>query len=280
MKNILLAVLISFGLQTQAQVSFCDSVSYTVGGGQVFTLTLNTTPGLTSMIDSMDVLWSVCNTSVCYVGQGTTASFQNILQTDTVKACYDVYIYIDTMSYFCHICDSLLYDGNSWELLISGCMDPTACNYDPLATADAGSCIFPDGCTDSTACNYDASAQCNDGSCYGIQGCMDSTAINYDPSATCDDSNCQYPSEIAELASFLISEFYPNPAKEIVHFDYYLNKPANLIVMDILGNQVKVIKLSDKGKQKVNISDLSKGIYFGNVIVNNEIVTIKKLIIK
>jgi hypothetical protein len=50
--------------------------------------------------------------------------------------------------------------------------------------------------------------------------------------------------------------------------------------MDILGNQVKVIKLSDKGKQKVNISDLSKGIYFGNVIVNNEIVTIKKLIIK
>ena len=85
---------------------------------------------------------------------------------------------------------------------------------------------------------------------------------------------------IKETHSYLISEFYPNPANEIIYFDYYLNKPANLVVMDILGNQVKIITLLEKGKQKVNISDLSKGIYFGNVIVNNEIVTIKKIIVR
>ena len=51
-------------------------------------------------------------------------------------------------------------------------------------------------------------------------------------------------------------------------------------MMDILGNEVKTIKLLAKGKQKVNISDLSKGIYFWNAIVNNEIVTIKKLIVR
>jgi hypothetical protein len=161
------------------------------------------------MIDSMDVLWSVCNTDLCYTGAGTTADFQNILQTDTVKVCYDAYIYINGMNYFCHTCDSLLYNGNSWELLNTG---------------------------NST--------------------------------------------EIAESAPFLISAFYPNPANEIVHFDYYLNKPAKLIVMDILGNEVKTLELLGKGKQKFNISDLSKGIYFGNVIVNNKIVTIKKLIVR
>ena len=104
-KIILLSLIISQALHLNAQITVCDSVSYTIGGGQVFNVTLNT-PGLTNMIDSMDVLWSVCNTSLCYTATGTTASFQNILQTDTVKACYDAYIYIDTMTYFCHICDS------------------------------------------------------------------------------------------------------------------------------------------------------------------------------
>jgi hypothetical protein len=80
--------------------------------------------------------------------------------------------------------------------------------------------------------------------------------------------------------TILISEFYPNPAKEIVCFDYYLNKPAKLVVMDILGNEVKRIRLSERGTQKINISDLSKGIYFGNVVVNNETVAIKKLIVR
>ena len=85
---------------------------------------------------------------------------------------------------------------------------------------------------------------------------------------------------IKENISHVISEFFPNPAKEIVRFDYYLNKPAKLIVMDILGNEVKRIRLSERGTQKINISDLSKGIYFGNVVVNNETVTIKKLIVR
>lgn len=46
-----------------------------------------------------------------------------------------------------------------------GCTDPAACNYDPLAILDDGSCILPDGCTNEGACNYDPSAQCDDGSC-------------------------------------------------------------------------------------------------------------------
>ena len=51
---------------------------------------------------------------------------------------------------------------------VYGCTDPTATNYDPTATVDDGSCIFPSS------------------------GCMDPSANNYDPLATTDDGSCTY----------------------------------------------------------------------------------------
>ena len=48
---------------------------------------------------------------------------------------------------------------------ISGCMDSIACNYNPDATDDDGSCNLPDGCTDNLACNYNALSICDDNSC-------------------------------------------------------------------------------------------------------------------
>tara|TARA_B100000579_G_scaffold286731_1_gene237682 strand:- start:1877 stop:2473 length:597 start_codon:yes stop_codon:yes gene_type:complete len=49
--------------------------------------------------------------------------------------------------------------------MISGCTDSLACNYNPNATDDDGSCNLPDGCMDLLACNYNASSLCDDGSC-------------------------------------------------------------------------------------------------------------------
>ena len=47
-----------------------------------------------------------------------------------------------------------------------GCTDDAACNFDPAAVNDDGTCDFSCyGCTDSNACNYDADATINDGSC-------------------------------------------------------------------------------------------------------------------
>ena len=59
-----------------------------------------------------------------------------------------------------------------------GCTDSTACNYDPVAEIDDGSCGVVDvcgicdgggssctGCTDPIACNYMAAAIYDDGSC-------------------------------------------------------------------------------------------------------------------
>ena len=47
-----------------------------------------------------------------------------------------------------------------------GCTDATACNFDPAALNDDGSCDFSCyGCTDPGACNYDDTATIDDGSC-------------------------------------------------------------------------------------------------------------------
>jgi agmatine/peptidylarginine deiminase len=47
---------------------------------------------------------------------------------------------------------------------VFACTDVNACNYDPLATIDDGSCELA-GCTDETACNFNPNALCDDGSC-------------------------------------------------------------------------------------------------------------------
>ena len=84
---------------------------------------------------------------------------------------------------------SLEYPSTSVD--VPGCTDMDACNFNPLATIDDGSCLLPDGCTDAGACNYDAVAQCDDGSCT-FPGCNDSGACNYNAEAGCDDGSCEY----------------------------------------------------------------------------------------
>ena len=63
-----------------------------------------------------------------------------------------------------------------------GCTDPTALNYDSLASIDDGSCLYPVyGCTDTNATNYNFSANIDDGSCFyfavdlSLQGIIDFT---------------------------------------------------------------------------------------------------------
>jgi len=56
------------------------------------------------------------------------------------------------------------------SLIVQGCTDSTACNYNSAANTDDNSCILPDGCTDATALNYNSSATCDDGSCASVVG--------------------------------------------------------------------------------------------------------------
>ena len=91
---------------------------------------------------------------------------------------------------------------------VTGCTDSLACNFDPLATSDDGSCLTVFGCTDSLACNFDPLATCDDGNCLTIYGCMNPIALNYDPLANCPDS-CITPSSSSLISA--CSDFDAGP---------------------------------------------------------------------
>jgi len=85
--------------------------------------------------------------------------------------------------------------------LIQGCTNSLATNYDPNATDNDGSCVFPpevlNGCTDPSASNYIPTAQNDNGSCeYYVYGCTDYRADNYNAAATASDASCVYPGEV------------------------------------------------------------------------------------
>jgi len=118
MKKILLILLTALGLQTQAQISPCDSISYTA------TSTINypfIVAGVANIPGTVSWTWTVCNSSMCYSSSMANASFGQVSLTDTLKVCYDVIIDINGMTYACSKCDSLVYNPNSyqWEPMVA-----------------------------------------------------------------------------------------------------------------------------------------------------------------
>ena len=114
MKKIILILSVLLGLQTQAQVNYCDSISYMTSS------TINYPFGVTGLgtatiPGTVTWTWTVCNSNMCYSATGTNASFWQVSLTATLKVCYDVYIDINGMTYTCSRCDTLIYDPNSYQ---------------------------------------------------------------------------------------------------------------------------------------------------------------------
>ena len=92
-------------------------------------------------------------------------------------------------------------DGVCNEDEVAGCIYNFACNYNPFATDDDGSCFVTDGicetCIDGQIIDNDIDG---DGICDAdeILGCMDSEACNYNSDATDDDGSCYFTDGICE----------------------------------------------------------------------------------
>ena len=90
-------------------------------------------------------------------------------------------------------------DDGSCDYSCYGCTYSAAINFSPVAYIDDGSCQFQlvqaitDGCIDPTACNYCSVCTVDDGSCdYTCLGCTYANAVNYNPTAQKDDGSCIY----------------------------------------------------------------------------------------
>ena len=121
MKKTLLALLVLIGLQTQAQQSApyfcCDSITYNIDPSQGFNISLDTA-NIIHNPDSIEVLWQICNSTMCYSGSGIYDYFPQIMTTDTVKVCYDVMIWESGVMEVCTRCDSLVFDQNTYTWVL------------------------------------------------------------------------------------------------------------------------------------------------------------------
>ena len=140
MKKIIIVLSILLGIQTQAQVNYCDSLSYQTSS------TINYPFGISGMgtatiPGTVTWTWTVCNANMCYSATGTNASFWQVSLTDTLKVCYDVYIDINGMTYTCTRCDTLVYNPNTyqWEPKIS---NPVATSITTPSTTTNDSKIY------------------------------------------------------------------------------------------------------------------------------------------
>jgi len=91
------------------------------------------------------------------------------------------------------------------------------------------------------------------------------------------DVGIAYP-ELAEGYRFTI---YPNPALNEVTIEFAneadFTKPKELKIIDVLGREAKTVLIESK-TQKINIEDLSKGIYYLQLQLSNGVKITKKLV--
>ena len=62
--------------------------------------------------------------------------FPQIMTTDTLKVCYDVYLYESNLVEVCTRCDSLIFNGTNWVLFSLG--NPTGINELQFTWEDDG----------------------------------------------------------------------------------------------------------------------------------------------
>jgi hypothetical protein len=230
-----------------------------------------------------------CFAGTCYSASDTTASNSTILaagqqisfnnfppDVDAHSGYYDAYgvsgiakvqyCFYDVNNPADETCVTITYScfGISYDCLNGACIDPGTGNgtFDSLSGCLSNCLITP-------TWDCDALGNCTDPGT-GTGAYTDSNSCQ----AACVVAANQEISKIAE-----ISDFYPNPTNGLTYFRFNGTK-AQLKIIDILGNEVKIIHLEQTGVKEIDLTYISKGIYFGKLMVNNKITTINKLIVK
>jgi len=123
---------------------------------------------------------------------------------DTLAYNYDSFANTNDTCYYMPGCTSPGYleyytqgfvagvdDGSCSTLVVFGCMDSTAFNYNSLANINSGCIPVILGCMQELAFNYNPNANTPDTCIAYLYGCTDPTMYNYNPLANADDGSCE-----------------------------------------------------------------------------------------
>tara|TARA_R110002096_G_scaffold358463_1_gene551523 strand:+ start:81 stop:1706 length:1626 start_codon:yes stop_codon:yes gene_type:complete len=128
--------------------------------------------------------------------------------------------------------DPLACENEGCSYCTIGCTDPTALNYNPLATCDDGSCTYnvTPGCMDNTiGDNPDVYGDCSNGVNVGANnylGCgpgLGYAAQNYDPLAGVSDGSCEYACNFPPATYQIANEVSTNGGTDGQFYLYFGN---------------------------------------------------------
>ncbi len=149
-----------------------------------------------------------------------------------------------------------------------GCTDPEFLEYNPAYScmiSDSCKTLIVFGCMDTLACNYDEFAN------YHVQSlcCYPGLCNDRDISVVCPLLGIERAQEPNE-------GIYPNPSHETVNFQFVAEENSNVKyeIYDSLGRLVheqNVLSYPGLNTTSINISDLDNGLYQFKLVIDNEV---------
>ena len=120
----------------------------------------------------------------------TAINYNPLANTDDSSCYYNPGCTSPTYVEYDASCD--FDDGSCHTLVVLGCMDVTAFNYNPLANTEIiGSCIaIVEGCMQPLAFNYNVNANVSDTCVAVLYGCTDPTMFNYCVDCNTSNNDC------------------------------------------------------------------------------------------
>jgi len=149
---------------------------------------------------------------------------------------------------------------NDFKVVCGGFVQQTNNDF-AFARYHLGDVVLVDGCTDATACNFNPNANNNDGSCYFVGDPCDDGNM-----ATLNDvynSNCECAGSVTSIDELNNEQYliYPNPVKDVV---YFKNANKGMVVLyNQMGSRVLEANLTEN---KLNLEELTPGLY--QMVVN------------
>ena len=129
MKKLLVVLLVSIALQTQAQINYCDSIDINITNQTMNNITLSSGLSVNAIPGIVTLDWTLylSNGNVFAQDTAINPTFNiNPMNLDSLPICLTALIDVNGNVWACNVCDTIVWNGNIWMLMSMA--QPTAIN--------------------------------------------------------------------------------------------------------------------------------------------------------